>query len=282
MRSFLAAGRMMLRPEVPRDAAGISYFSLLAMIPAMLVLIAMADTFLGWMHFHDTVVQNIVSLFPGSRELLIGSLSEITTPSTTVAVSCMIVVFWSFSWIFTFIERAINRAWGISSLRPFWESRLRSIALMILGGFSLLISAAIAVTVGVARARIAVHLLVSTEATDIIVWIWHLLLFGVGLVIAVFVFALLYKWTPHCKIFWKEAFSGALVATVLWELGSYIFVELLPFFDYQRIYGKMGAFIALLTWVYTSNMIMIFGANFTAQLDWMTTNTQPPKPGGMP
>jgi uncharacterized BrkB/YihY/UPF0761 family membrane protein len=142
-RSFIAAGRMMLRPEVPRDVAGISYFSLMAMIPAMLVLIALADTFLGWMHLHNTVIQNIVSLFPGSRQLLLSNLSEITAPSMTVAASCMIVVFWSYSWIFTFMESAINRAWGISSQRTFLESRLRSIALMILGGFSLLISAAI-------------------------------------------------------------------------------------------------------------------------------------------
>jgi membrane protein len=273
---------MMLKPEVPRDAAGISYFSLMAMFPAMLVLIALADTFLGWMHLHNTVVQNIVDLFPGSRQFLLSNLSEITTPSTAVVVSCMIVVLWSFSWIFTFIERAINRAWGISSQRTFWESRLLSIALMILGGFSLLISASITGFVGAARARVAANLMISIEATHFMVWFWHLLLLGAGLLIAVFVFALLYKLTPHCKIFWKEAFSGALVATVLWELGSYIFVKLVPIFDYQRIYGKMGAVIALLTWVYTSNMIMIFGANFTAQLDWMTSKTQIPESDNMP
>jgi membrane protein len=271
-RSFMTAGRMMLTPEVPRDAAAISYFSLMAMVPAMLVLIALADTFLGWMHLHDTVVQNIVSLFPGSRQFLLSSLSEITTPSTTVVVSCMIVVFWSFSWIFSFIERSINHAWGISSRRTFWESRLLSIALMILGGFSLLISAAITGFVGAARARIAAFLIVSTQATYFMVWFWHLLLLGAGLLIAVFVFALLYKLTPHCKVFWKEAFSGALVTTFLWEVGSYIFVKLVPVFSYQKIYGKMGAVIALLTWVYTSNIIVIFGASFTARLDWMTTN----------
>jgi membrane protein len=271
-RSLIAAGRMMLKPEVPRDAAGISYFSLIAMIPAMLALIALADTFLGWMHLHNTVVQSIVNLFPGSRQFLLSSLSEITAPSPAVVVSCMIVVFWSFSWIFSFIERAINRAWGISSRRTFWESRLRSITLMILGGFSLLISAAITGFVGVARVRVAAHLISSLKATNFMVWFWHLLLLGAGLLIAVFVFTLLYKWTPHCNIFWKEAFSAALVTTVLWEVGSYIFVKLVPFFNYQKIYGKMGAVIALLTWVYTSNIIVIFGANFSAQLDWMTSN----------
>jgi uncharacterized BrkB/YihY/UPF0761 family membrane protein len=38
-----------------------------------------------------------------------------------------------------------------------------------------------------------------------------------------------------------------------------------PFFDYQRIYGRAGAIMALLTWIYTSNLILLFGANFSAQ-----------------
>jgi membrane protein len=280
-RSFLDAGRMMLRPEIPRDAAGISYFSLMAMFPAMLVLIALVDTFLGWMNLHTVVIQSIMSLFPGSWQFLQSNLNDITTPSTAVVMSCILVVFWSFSWIFTFIERAINRAWGISNQRTFWESRLRSIALLILGGLGLLISAAITGFVGAARARAAVHV-TFTQSTYFMVWFWHLLLLGTGLLIAVFVFALIYKWTPHCKVFWKEAFSGALVATVLWEVGSYIFVRLVPYFNYQRIYGKMGAVIALLTWVYTSNMIVIFGAYYSAQLHWTTSRMQSPGPEVLP
>jgi membrane protein len=281
-RSFIAAGSMMLKPGIPRDAAGISYFSLMALFPAMLVLIALADTFLGWMNLHNTVIQSIMNLFPGSPQFLQSNLNEITAPSTAVVVSCMIVVFLSFSWIFTFIENAINRAWGISHQRTFWESRLRSIALMILGGFSLLISAAITGFVGAARARAAAHLTAFTKETHFMGWLWHLLLLAAGMLIAIFVFALVYKWTPHCKVFWREAFSGALVTTVLWEVGSYIFVKLLPFFNYQRIYGKMGAVIALLTWVYTSNMILIFGANFSAQLHWTASRMQVPDSNGVP
>jgi membrane protein len=281
-RSFIAAGRMMLKTEVPRDAAGISYFSLLAIFPAMLVLIALADTFLGWMNLHNTVIQSIVSLFPGSWQFFQSNLNDITTPSTAVVVSCMFVVFCSFSWIFTFIEGAINRAWGISNQRTFWESRLRSIALMILGGFSLLISAAITGFVGVARSRAAARFTVLAKAPYFMGWFWYFLLFGTGLLIAVLVFALVYKWTPHCKVFWREAFSGALVTTVLWEVGSYIFVKLVPIFNYERIYGKMGAVIALLTWVYTSNMMLIFGANFSAQLHWITSELLLPGDGASP
>ncbi len=264
-RSFAASGHLMLKFETPRDAAGISYFGLIALVPTILVLIALVDAFLGWMHLHGTVVLRIVALFPGSRQFLGSNLSEITTPSTAVVLSCFLVVLWSSSWIFTFMENAINRAWGVSSQKTFWESRVRSVAFVLLVGISLMSSAFINAITSAARAR-AAHMTVAIRANYFIGWFWYFVLLGVGFLIAVLVFTLLFKWMPHRKVFWKEAFAGALVTTIMWETGSYIFLRLVPFFDYQRIYGKMGAVIALLAWVYTSNLIMLFGANFSAQL----------------
>jgi len=264
-RSLSAAGRLMLNHEIPRDAAGISYFGLIALFPSILVAVALVDAFLGWMNLHGTVVQRIVILFPGSRQFLRSNLNEIITPSTAVVISCVIIALWSSSWIFTFIESSINRAWGVSSQRTFWESRLRSVAFMMLVGVSLVSTAVITAFVGAARSR-AAHMTASARANHFIGWFWSLVLLGAGLLIAIIIFALVYKWMPHGKVLWREAFAGALVTTFIWEIGSSIFLKLVPFFDYQRIYGKMGAVIALLAWVYTSNLILLFGANFSAQL----------------
>lgn len=268
---------MMLRHEVPRDAAGISYFTLLALFPAILIIIALADTFLGWMNLHNTVIQSVVDLFPGSRQFIRSSLDEITTSSPAIMISCIVVVLWSASWIFAFIESSINRAWDIPNQRTFWESRLRTVALLALGSLSLLSSAVITAFVSAARTRAAAHIESSAKATYFMGWFWYFFLLGTGLLIAILVFALIYKWTPHCRVFWREAFAGALVATVMWELGGYIFMKVVPYFDYQRVYGKMGAVIALLAWVYTSNMILLFGANFCAQLHWIRVDIPGPR-----
>jgi len=267
-RAFVEAGRMLFKHQVPRDAAGISYFGLVALFPAVIVLIAIVDAFLGWMNLHNIVLQRIIDLFPGSRQFLKSSLNPLTAPSTAIVVSCIVVVLWSASWMYTFIERAINRAWGVSHQRTFWESRLRSIALMALGGFSLLCSAAITTFVGTARVLAERHINHTASTEYFMSWFWSLILLGTGFVIAVMVFAFVFKWIPHRKVLWTEALSAALVSTTLWEIGSIIFAKIVPVFDYQKIYGTMSAFIALLVWVYTSNIILIYGANFCAQLHW--------------
>ena len=101
---------------------------------------------------------------------------------------------------------------------------------------------------------------------EIINSIWSTLILSAGFLIATLVFLLVYKLMPDRKIRWREAFSGAIVASSLWEVSSTVFVKLVPFFDYERVYGTMGAVITILAWVYTSSFIMLFGANFSAQL----------------
>jgi membrane protein len=256
---------MMLKHEAPRDAAAISYFSLIAMFPATLVMVAVVDAFWGWMNLHGTVIQLIVDFFPGPRQLLRSDLNELTSPSTPVVLSCTAVFIWSSSWIFSFLESAINRAWEVPHQRTFWESRLRSIAFMLLGGVSLLATAAITAVVGIARSRAAIFIPPTSRANALIGWFWYIFLLGTGLLIAILVFAFIFKWTPHRRVYWNDAFSGSLVFIIIWEISSIIFVKLMPYFNYQRVYGRTGAVIVLLVWVYTSILILLFGVNYSAQ-----------------
>jgi YihY family inner membrane protein len=264
-RAFAGASRMLFSYDSPRDAASISYFSLFALFPATLVLIAVVDAFLGWLELHRTVEQKIISLFPASRAFLSETLAEITHPAPALVLSCVVAVVWSSTWVFTVVENALNRVWDVPRRRTFWESRVRSIALLLIGGTLLLLSAGITAVVSVARS-LASERVQLARGEQIIDWIWSSILLGAGFLIAVIVFWFVYKLMPDRKVPWLEALSGALVAAVLWEAASYIFVKLAPFFDYDRVYGRTGAIIAVLTWVYTSNLIMLFGAAFSARL----------------
>ncbi len=255
----------MITHETPRDAGSISYFALITLFPSILVLIAFVDTILGWVELHGWLVQRIADLFPGSRGFLAANMPEITDPSPALLLSCTFAVLWLSTWIFTSMENALNRAWQVRKRRSFWESRVRSIALMLLGGILLLTSAGIAAFVSAIRSR-ATDQVPEFAQDQIINWMWSSLLLACGFIIAIIVFFCIYKLMPDRRVLWQEAISGAIVAAALWEIGAYVFVRLLPVFDPTKVYGRTGAFIALLVWVYTSSLILLFGANFSAQL----------------
>jgi YihY family inner membrane protein len=259
--AFVEAVRSMWNHEVPRDAAAISYFSLFILFPAVLVLFAIVDAFLGMWQMHGLVVQKVLELFPGSKAFLEKNLSEIRFPSPVLFLSSFIVVIWGSTWIFTLVENALNRIWGVPRHRTFWESRIRSIGLLVLGGTLLLISAGITLVWSALSSAEP-----AFKRDQVINSLGQSILLGTGLLIAVTVFFCIYKLMPDRRVPWFEAFSGAVVATTLWEADWCIFVRLVPVFNSQNVYGTMGAVIALLTWVYTSSLIMLFGASFTAKL----------------
>ncbi len=246
----------------PRDAAAISYFILFALFPAVLVLLAVASDILAQLEIRLDVTARIMSLFPVSKDFLEKNLSQIAEPSPALVLSCVMVVLWTSTWIFSFVENALNRAWGVPKQRTFWESRIRSFIVVFLGGTILLASAGITAVVSKAQSRTSAEF----KQDEIITGLWSSIFLSVGFLLAILVFFCVFKLMPDRKVAWREALSGALASALLWELGSIIFLRLGTYFDYERVYGRMGAVIALLAWVYTSNMIMLFGASFSAQL----------------
>jgi membrane protein len=250
--------------EVPKDAGAISYFSLFVLFPAILVLFHVVFVILGMVELRRPVIRRIVELFPGSKQFLENNLFELVDPSPLLFLACCIVVIWGSTWIFTFLENALNRAWEVPRRRTFWESRLRNIALLGLGGTMLLVSAGITLVI-YAQKALAERRVPAFAGDQIIDAFWTWIILTAGLVIAVAVFFFIYKLMPDRKVHWHEALSGAVVATILWETDWKVFSNLVPAFD-SHVYGTTGFIIALLTWVYTSSLITLYGANFSAKL----------------
>jgi len=263
--AFVGAARAMWSAEVPRDAGAISYFSLFILIPAVLVLLAILDSVLGAVQLRTILVHRIAVLFPGSSQFIQKNLANLTDPPPLVLLSCFVVVMWGSTWIFTFLENALNRAWGVSKQRTFWESRIRSIALLVLGGTMLLTAATIAAGVGALQTQ-AARRVPAFAQDELINAMYYSIVIGAGFLMAITVFFFIYKLMPDRKVHWHEALSGALIATTLWEVASYIFGKYVPMLDSQRVYGTMGAIMALLAWVYTCSLITLYGANFSAKL----------------
>jgi YihY family inner membrane protein len=255
---------------MPRDAAAISYFSLFALFPSVLVLLAVGSDILSLFGIRKSMLQAITSLLPVSSAFLESNLPQMLSPSPALVLSCVFVMTWTSAWIFGLIESGLNRAWGVTGRRTFWQSRVRSIMVVALGGSILLSAAGILAMVTTSRNSPTWY-----EHDPIITWLTRFVLLMAVFLLAILVFFCVYKLMPDKKVLWPEALSGAILAALLWESGSIVFFRLVPFFDFERVYGRMGMIITLMAWVYTSNLILLFGGNFSAQLHRPSTEGQP-------
>ena len=78
-------------------------------------------------------------------------------------------------------------------------------------------------------------------------------------------FLLLYRFLPNAKVRLTDVWLGALLAAAAFEGATWGFVTYIKIFPvYNAVYGTVGAIMALLTWVYVSAIILLFGALVTS------------------
>jgi membrane protein len=95
----------------------------------------------------------------------------------------------------------------------------------------------------------------------------------------------LYRYAPHrASAKWRWVTPGALVATLVWLAGSYLFnLYITEYASYNETYGSMGGVVILLMWFYLTAFTILLGAEVNAALELQTiedTTTGDEKPVG--
>jgi membrane protein len=245
------------------SSAAMSYFGLMALFPALLLLLALSNKLAAG----TEMLAHAVDVYPGSTKFLRDTIGAFSDLGFGAVVTCVILVFWAGSWVFAVIERALNRIWGATS-RTFWHGR--ALTLGMVGLVGLLLSASVLVTSAlVALREVAVRLsprqiaryqLLSSVGSGF----WQVIFATGSYLITVALFVVVYRFMPRTEVSLRDTLPGAFLAGLLWELAKYVFAWSLGYFHYDQIYGSVGAVVAVLTWSYVSSLILLFGAQLTA------------------
>jgi YihY family inner membrane protein len=261
-RSFMS----FMDNDLTTAAAAVSYFSMLALFPTLLVLFTLGNRLIGPETVEKYVIGQALAYLPGAQTFVRKNLESISSITTSIVLSCLVVMLWAASWMFTVIEKALNRIWGTYP-RSFVHGRAVNIAVMSLV-WAVLASSALftAFMTGLRSAANRIPLRAAPWLISLSGYAWQSVFVAASLAVTVLLFTVLYKLLPNTKVSIMEALPGAVLAGVLWEAAKFGFSHLLPYFHYDLLYGSIGAGVALLTWVYLSSVIMLFGAQFTALL----------------
>jgi membrane protein len=244
-------------------AASITYFALFSIFPLLLSVVAIGSFFLEDGQIRLQVVRIIMAVVPVEPELIVDNIQEVLESRGAFGTIGVIGLVWSASAAFTILFRNINRAWVRAAPLNALLTRLVGV---------LVIFAIVLLLVLVRFASAAVNLLpalgINLGDDFYETYLWLAISSLIPLVLTFFLFLGLYRWVPNTKVRWREAFWGALLVSVGWELSTNIFTWFLSagIFEYQVVYGSLGTMIALLFWFYINNMIIIFGAHLCAAI----------------
>ncbi|WP_244598493.1 YihY/virulence factor BrkB family protein [Rhizobium tubonense] len=270
-----------LEDRVTLIAAGVTYYLLLALFPALGALVSLY----GFVADTTTIATHIgflSQLFPrGSFDLINNQLTALTEqkPQTLSIgfVTGLVIALWSANNGIKALCDAMNVAYKEAESRGFIRYNL--ISLVFTFG-AVVIAAALIAAIGVVPAVLSYLWLDRWAEILIRLARWPAIL---GLTLSGIV--LLYRYGPsreQAKLRWLS--WGAALTTLLWLLASIAFSFYLDHFaNYNATYGTLGALIAFMVWVWILIIILIVGAELNAELEHQTAKDStvgPPRPMG--
>ena len=245
------------------SAAAMSYFGLMALFPALLLLLAISNQIAA----AADLLNRAVDVYPGSRTFLRETIRSLNSVGPGVIITCFIVVLWAGSWVFAVIERALNRIWRATS-RTFWHGR--AITVGMIGIVGLLLALSVLITSAVVGLREIAGNLSSRQMANYPILMsvgsvfWQGIFAALSYLVTVVLFIVVYRFLPKAEVSLRDTLPAAFFAGLLWELAKYVFAWSVNYFHYDQIYGSVGAVVAVLTWSYVSSLILLFGAQLTA------------------
>jgi membrane protein len=263
LRMFSHALHQFHENDLFTSAAAMSYFGLMTLFPALLLLFALSNRIAAG----TQMLAHVVQVYPGSSKFLHETIQSLSGISTGIIISCGLIVMWAGSWVFAVVERALNRIWGTMP-RTFLHGR--ALTLGMIGIVGLLLSVSVMVTsVLLALQEIAGRLsprqlenyrLLSSVGSVF----WQIVFALVSLLVTFTLFAIVYRFMPNAHVAVRDVIPGAVIAGLLWEGAKYVFAWSLNYLDYNQVYGSVGAVVAVLVWGYVSSLVLLFGAQLTS------------------
>ncbi|MGB6180832.1 MAG: YihY/virulence factor BrkB family protein [Rhodococcus sp. (in: high G+C Gram-positive bacteria)] len=249
-------------------AAGLTYYAVLAVFPALLAVVSLLGVFGRGESTVNSVLDLVSQVGPSSAaETLRGPVEQLVgSSSASLALFLGLVgALWTASGYVGAFGRAMNRVFEVEEGRPFWK--LKPIMMLItLGGLVALAISAVMLTVSGPIAS-AVGDAVGTGGTALTVW--NIARLPLALVLIAVAVAVLYYATPNVeqpKFRWISV--GAGLAIVAWVLASLAFALYVSNFgSYNQTYGSLAGVVIFLLWIYITNLALLFGAELDAELE---------------
>ena len=286
LRRHLATFQRALAHALADDALNIAqsaaYSAIVALFPALIVFAAIVPLLPGTTPVRSELADVVQRILPAEvTPLLEGYFApaqESFTSTRALILSILVSVAGASGVIATFME-GLRRAYNLPpDCWNFWSRRGRALLLVPL---SLLPLAASSLLVlfghflalwfaghGTPEHSLPIYLFVITVR-------WLVALGG-----SVCLIALLYKLGTPLRLSWRSTLPGALLATALWFASTLVFGWYVTrFANYSRVYGSLGAGIALLFWLYLASLSVLCGAEFNGQLQVAPRSTIRMTPG---
>lgn len=250
--------------KASRLAAALAYYTVVALAPLLIILIAIAGLVFGREAAQGQIVDQIGTLVGDqSTSAIQDIIVNANQPKSSFIASVIGIATLLFgaSGVFGALQDGLNTIWEVQpkpgrGIIGIIKDRFVSLTMVFGVGFLLLVS--LVVSAGLAAMGEYVGGLLPLPEI-----VLQSLNFIISLVVITLLFAMIFKFLPDAEITWGDVWIGAAITALLFTIGKLLIGIYLGRSNVGSAYGAAGAMIVILIWVYYSAQILFLGAEFT-------------------
>ncbi|GAA4557392.1 YihY/virulence factor BrkB family protein [Streptomyces collinus] len=251
--------------ELTDRAAALTYYGVLALFPALLVLVSMLG--LTGKSTTDKVTENVRELVPGSAgDIITRAVDQLQGNAgvgSLMAIVGLVLAVWSASGYVGAFIRSANAVYDMPEGRPVWKLLPMRVGVTVV----LLVLAVISSLIVVFSGGLAKQAGDALGIGDTALTVWSIAKWPVLVLLVVLMIAILYWAAPNAKVKgFRWITPGSLLALLIWMVASAGFaVYVANFASYNKTYGTMAGVIVFLVWLWITNLAILLGLEFDAE-----------------
>jgi membrane protein len=260
-------GRRFLANKLNHWGAALTYYAVLSLFPALLVLVSLVGLFANPASVTRVLTDTVSQLGPKSAaQTFSGPIDSITSHRGTAGVIFVVGIvsaLWAASGYVSAFTDAANSIYEVGEGRPFWRRKplqlLITLALIMLVAFVALALVLTGPIVGALGGALGIG--------DTALTVWRFAKWPLMVALVLVIFGVLYVATPNARVSGVRWVSGgALLALATWVVASLLFaLYVSKFSSYDKTYGTLGGFVVFLMWMWITNVSLLLGMEVNAE-----------------
>ena len=239
------------------SAAALTYSTILAIVPIMAVVFAVARGF-GYSKYIETWFRDMLTSQPQAAEIIIGFVNSylVHTKSGIILGLGLVFMLWTVLMLVSNIEKTFNDIWQVKKPRSLFRTFTDYIAMLFLVPIIIVVMAGISIFMATIADNLDQYVVISSVAHFLIDLSPYILLSGA--------FFALYVFMPNTKVHLRSAILPAILAGTAMQWLQFVYIHSQIWVSsYNAIYGSFAALPLFMLWVQFSWIICLVGAELT-------------------
>ncbi len=250
--------RYLMQTEVHTYAFSVAANSILSFFPFIVLLLTVVHRVFHSAAMYNVVLQLLRDYLPSNKDFVIRNLQFLASVKGRGQALSFVMLLITSTGIFLPLEVALNSIWGFKKNRSYLMNLLVSLGLTFACGCLAMLSIALTAE------NLRIMGMVVSDQNVVFQGLGFVVMKASAIVATIAIYFLIYWVLPHGKVPARAVLPAAIITGLVSEAAKYIYILVLPWLNFQEVYGPFSVSVTLIFWSFWSGMLLLGGAYLSA------------------